>query len=84
MARIKDLLHIQSSYSSQVDLKREFNDRNLREARMANYKPIKAHRKAFEIIAEGAYVKNSKRCFVLSGSYGHRKVPSLIDGSQLL
>jgi hypothetical protein len=73
MAKIKELLRIQSSYSAQVDLKKEFNDRNLKEERMSNYKPIKAHRKAFEIIAEGAYVKNSKRCFILSGSYGTGK-----------
>lgn len=73
MAKIKELLRIQSSYSEQVDLKRDFNDRNLKDERMSNYKPIKAHRKAFEIIAEGAYVKNSKRCFILSGSYGTGK-----------
>lgn len=73
MAKIKELLQIQSSYSAQVDLKKEFCDRALREDRMAHYMPIKSHRKAFEIIAEGAYVKNSKRCFVLSGSYGTGK-----------
>jgi predicted ATP-dependent serine protease len=73
MAKIKELLHIQSSYSAQVDLKKEFNDRNLKQERMSHYKPIKAHRKAFETIAEGAYVKNSKRCFILSGSYGTGK-----------
>lgn len=73
MARIKEVLKIQSSYSAQVDLKREFADINLKEERMANYKPIKAHRKAFEIIASGAYDKNSKRSFILSGSYGTGK-----------
>lgn len=73
MEKIKNLLSIQSSYSTQVDLKRDFNDRVLKEERMSNYKPIKAHRKAFEIIAEGPYTKNSKRFFVLSGSYGTGK-----------
>jgi hypothetical protein len=73
MAKIKELLRIQSSYSAQVDLKRDFTDRNLKDERMSNYKPIKAHRKAFEVIAEGAYDKTSKRCFVLSGSYGTGK-----------
>lgn len=81
MAKIKELLRIQSSYSAQVDLKKEFNDRNLKEERMSNYKPIKAHRKAFEIIAEGAYVKNSKRCFILSGSYGTGKSHLLLMGA---
>jgi len=73
MAKIKELLRIQSSYSAQVDLNRDFNDRNLKDERMSNYKPIKAHRKAFEVIAEGAYDKTSKRCFILSGSYGTGK-----------
>ncbi|MBU3114585.1 hypothetical protein [Clostridium lacusfryxellense] len=73
MAKIKELIKIQNSYSAQVDLKKEFNDRILREERMSHYKPIKAHRNAFETIAQGAYVKNSKRSFILSGSYGKGK-----------
>lgn len=73
MPKIKELLHIQSSYSTQVDLKREYNNAVLKHERMASYKPIKAHRDAFQIIAEGAYAKNSKRCFILSGSYGTGK-----------
>lgn len=73
MTKIKELLDIKSSYSNQVDLHREFNDRALKKDRMSQYKPIKSHRKAFEIIAEGAYATTSKRCFVLSGSYGTGK-----------
>lgn len=73
MAKIKEVLKIQSSYSAQVDLKREFGELSLRYERMSHYKPIKAHRRAFETIAEGAYEKNSKRCFILSGSYGTGK-----------
>ncbi|KOA18751.1 hypothetical protein CLHOM_30350 [Clostridium homopropionicum DSM 5847] len=73
MTKIKELLDIKSSYSNQVDLHREFNDRALKKDRMSKYKPIKSHRKAFEIIAEGAYTTTSKRCFVLSGSYGTGK-----------
>ena len=73
MAKIKELLHIQGSYSTQVDLKKEFNDPILKQERMAHYKPISAHRNAFQIIAEGAYIKDSKRCYILSGSYGTGK-----------
>jgi hypothetical protein len=73
MVKIKELIQIQKSYSNQVNLKTEFEDIALRAERIANYKPIKAHRKAFEIIAEGCYSKNSKRCFILSGSYGTGK-----------
>lgn len=73
MAIIKELVDIKSSYSAQVDLRKEFIDRSLKKDRMSQYKPIKSHRRAFEIIAEGAYTKNSKRCFILSGSYGTGK-----------
>lgn len=73
MAKIKELVKIQSSYSQQVNLKQEHKDRALNQERMSNYRPIKSHRKAFEIIAEGAFRKDSKRCFILSGSYGTGK-----------
>ncbi|MBV1758946.1 MAG: hypothetical protein KMY55_14030 [Dethiosulfatibacter sp.] len=73
MYKIKELIKVQSSYSAQVNLKREYSDRVLNVERMSNYRPIKSHRKAFEIIAEGAYRKDSKRCFILSGSYGTGK-----------
>ena len=73
MAKIKELVKIQSSYSHQVNLKLEFSDTALNAERMSNYRPIKSHRKAFELIAEGAFRKDSKRCFVLSGSYGTGK-----------
>lgn len=73
MVLIKDLINVQSSYSAQVNLIREFNDRALNVERMSNYQPIKAHRKAFEVIAEGAFRRDSKRCFILSGSYGTGK-----------
>lgn len=73
MGKIKELIKVQSSYSAQVNLKKEYSDRSLNVERMSNYRPIKSHRKAFEIIAEGAYRKDSKRCFILSGSYGTGK-----------
>lgn len=73
MHRIKELVDVQSSYSEQVDIRRDYNNRSLKIDRMSKYRPIKSHRKAFEIIAEGIYSRNSKRCFILSGSYGTGK-----------
>ncbi|WP_282155894.1 hypothetical protein [Cytobacillus gottheilii] len=73
MAKIKELIDVQSSYSEQVDIRRDYNNRSLKIDRMSKYRPIKSHRKAFEIIAEGLYSMNSKRCFILSGSYGTGK-----------
>ena len=52
MSKIKEIVKIQSSYSHQVNLKDEHKDRALNQERMTNYRPIKSHRKAFEIIAE--------------------------------
>ncbi len=73
MSLIKDIIKIHGGYSAQVKLKEEFQDRSQNIERMSHYKPIKAHRKAFEIIAEGIYRKDSRRCFILSGSYGTGK-----------
>lgn len=73
MALIAEVLDIQRSYSTQVDLQEEYYDAERREERMAHYKPIKAHRSAFEKIAEGIYQQSSKRSFILSGSYGTGK-----------
>lgn len=73
MNMIKDIIKIHGGYSAQVKLKEEFEDRSQNVERMSHYKPIKAHRKAFETIAEGIYRKDSKRCFILSGSYGTGK-----------
>jgi hypothetical protein len=70
---IKDIIKIQGGYSAQVKLKEEFEDRSQNVERMSHYKPIQAHRKVFEVIAESIYKKDSKRCFVLSGSYGTGK-----------
>ena len=73
MAKIAEILDIQRSYSTQVELAKEYSDINLRTERMAHYKPIKAHRSAFETIAEGIYKQQSKRSFILSGSFGTGK-----------
>ncbi|WP_425060961.1 hypothetical protein SCACP_17260 [Sporomusa carbonis] len=73
MTAIKEIVKIQGGYSAQVKLKEEFENRSQNIERMSHYKPIQAHRKAFEIMAEGIYKKDSKRCFILSGSYGTGK-----------
>ena len=73
MAKISEVLDIQRSYSEQVELRSEYFDVDTRADRMSHYKPIKAHRTAFEKIAEGIWKQNSKRSFVLSGSFGTGK-----------
>lgn len=73
MTKIKDIIDIRSGYSDTVDIKNDFKMEEENRKRMATYRPIKSHREAFEIIAESPYIKDSKRCFILSGSYGTGK-----------
>lgn len=73
MALINDIIEIHSGYSDNVDLKNDFQNDSLNKERMANYRPIKSHRDAFSIIAESPFKKDSKRCFILSGSFGTGK-----------
>jgi hypothetical protein len=73
MTMIKDVLDIQRSYSTQVELRSEYYDLERREERMTHYKPIKAHRVAFEKIVEGLYRQKDKRSYILSGSFGTGK-----------
>ena len=73
MSKIVEVLDIQRSYSNQVELRAEYFDLDVRTERMAHYKPIRAHRAAFEKIAEGIWKQNSKRSYILSGSFGTGK-----------
>ena len=74
MSKIRDVITINSGYTSYVDLSQEFlyynEERN--RGRMERYMPIKAHRLAFEKIANALNPKD-RRCYFLSGSYGTGK-----------
>jgi len=74
MSKIKELIDIKSGYSSYVDLNEEFyyynEDENSK--RLKLYQPIKAHRDAFEEVANALNPKD-KRFYFLSGSYGTGK-----------
>lgn len=73
MAKISEVLDIQRSYSEQVELRSEYFDVDARVDRMSHYKPIKAHRVAFEKMVEGLWQQNNKRSYILSGSFGTGK-----------
>lgn len=74
MSRIREVIKINSGYTSYVDLNQEFfyynEEKNL--GRMERYMPIKAHRLAFEKIANSLNPKD-RRFYFLSGSYGTGK-----------
>lgn len=73
MSKIIDVLNIKTGYSEVVRLKEEFNNKESNLSRMSNYRPIKAHRIAFNELAKSPFTPDSKRCYILSGSYGTGK-----------
>ena len=72
MAKIREIVQINSGYTSYVDLYEDYYDLDKNQARMRNYKPITAHREAFEKIAK-ALNPLDRRFYFLSGSYGTGK-----------
>ena len=74
MAKIREVIKINSGYTSYVDLGSEFfyYDEEQNRGRMERYMPITAHRLAFEKIAN-ALNPRDRRFYFLSGSYGTGK-----------
>jgi len=72
MTKISDIIQINSGYASYVDLYEEYCDIVKNRGRMERYKPIAAHRQAFEKIANALNPKD-RRFYFLSGSYGTGK-----------
>lgn len=74
MAKIREVIKINSGYTSYVDLGTEFYyyDEEQNRGRMELYMPIRAHRLAFEKIAN-ALNPRDRRFYFLSGSYGTGK-----------
>lgn len=72
MTKIREVVQINSGYTSYVDLYEEYNDIAKNRGRMERYKPIAAHRIAFEKIAN-ALNPLDRRFYFLSGSYGTGK-----------
>ena len=72
MSKIRDIIQINSGYTSYVDLVNEYYSVEKNRARMERYQPITAHRLAFEKIASSLNPKD-RRFYFLSGSYGTGK-----------
>lgn len=72
MTKIREIVKINSGYTSYVDLYEEYYDLVKNRGRMERYKPIAAHRQVFETIAK-ALNPLDRRCYFLSGSYGTGK-----------
>ncbi len=69
---IKDLVQIQSGYTSYVNLRQDLFDDSRNIGRMSRYRPIASHRRAFQELAKSLNV-NDGRCYLLTGSYGTGK-----------
>lgn len=72
MTKIRDIVQINSGYTSYVDLYEDYYDIVKNRGRMERYKPIAAHRQVFEKIAN-ALNPLDRRFYFLSGSYGTGK-----------
>ncbi len=72
MSKIRDIIQINSGYTSYVDLVNEHYNLEKNRVRMERYQPITAHRLAFEKIA-GSLNPKDRRFYFLSGSYGTGK-----------
>lgn len=72
MTKIREIVQINGGYTSVVDLYEDYYELEKNQARMRNYKPIAAHRQAFEKIAN-ALNPLDRRFYFLSGSYGTGK-----------
>ena len=72
MAKISELVQINSGYTSYVDLYEDYYNLEKNRARMERYKPIAAHRQVFEKVSN-ALNPRDRRFYFLSGSYGTGK-----------
>lgn len=72
MTKIREIIEISGGYTSYVDLYAEYNKPEDNQTRMQRYRPITAHRLAFEKIANSLNPRD-RRFYFLSGSYGTGK-----------
>lgn len=72
MTKIREIVKINSGYTSYVDLYEDYYDLVKNRGRMERYKPIAAHRLVFEKVAQALNPKD-RRFYFLSGSYGTGK-----------
>ncbi|MCD6122335.1 MAG: hypothetical protein J7K04_10910 [Spirochaetales bacterium] len=73
MPKIRELLDIKTGYADFIVLKTEYKDRARNIERMGMYRPTTGHRKAFIRLAQGLKNPQSKKFYLLSGSYGTGK-----------
>jgi hypothetical protein len=73
MSKIAEVVQLKTGYANFVELKSAFEEAQENTARMAMYRPTKAHRKAFERLCRGLYTPTDKKFYLLSGSYGTGK-----------
>lgn len=72
MTLIREVIQISGGYTDVVDLTNHYFDPKKNSELMERYKPIKAHRDAFENLSN-ALNQTDKRFYFLSGSYGTGK-----------
>jgi energy-coupling factor transporter ATP-binding protein EcfA2 len=74
MAKISEVVKLNSGYASAVNLKEEFLDTDSNRGRMERYQLVKSHREAFLRLTKSIEVGLAKdRCFLLTGNFGTGK-----------
>lgn len=74
MAKISEVVKLNSGYASAVNLKEEFLNADNNRGRMERYQPVKSHREAFLKLSKSIEVGLAKdRCFLLTGNFGTGK-----------
>ncbi|MHB1463290.1 MAG: hypothetical protein ACYC1M_18540 [Armatimonadota bacterium] len=74
MAKISEVVKLNTGYASAVNLKEEFLDTENNRGRMERYQPVKSHREAFLRLTKSVEMGLTKeRCFLLTGNFGTGK-----------
>jgi len=74
MAKICEVVKVNTGYASAVNLEEEFLNPDSNRGRMERYQPVKSHREAFLRLTRSLELGPSKdRCFLLTGNFGTGK-----------
>lgn len=72
-ALISKVVKISTGYATQVDIERDFFNKQVNTEKLRAYVPLKSHRKAFFNISQGLHVTSTRRVYLLTGAYGTGK-----------
>ena len=72
-ALISKIVKISTGYATQVDIERDFFNKQVNTEKLRAYVPLKSHRKALFNISQGLHVTSTRRVYLFTGAYGTGK-----------